>query len=117
MFSHPKRVAATSAMILVTVGGLVWGTAAPAQAALARQSIARRSVLQRVCSRPSAREASAPNCIRVRGRRRRWSDTRTLPIQPLAPQEFLYRHARHYTTWHEDAPPTRTSVHWGRCWW
>ena len=32
--------------------------------------------------------------------------------QPLMPQEFLYKHHRHYTTIHKDAPKTRTSVHW-----
>ena len=36
---------------------------------------------------------------------------------PLAPHEFLYRHSRVYWTQHEDAPPTRTSVHWGWCRW
>jgi hypothetical protein len=36
---------------------------------------------------------------------------------PLMPQEFLYRHARTYRTPHEDAPPTRTTVRWGHCWW
>ena len=35
-----------------------------------------------------------------------------ITYQPLAPHEFLYRHHRYYTTMHEDAPPTRTSVHW-----
>jgi hypothetical protein len=33
--------------------------------------------------------------------------------QPLMPHEFMYRHSRHYTTFHEDAPPTHTCVHWG----
>jgi len=32
--------------------------------------------------------------------------------QPLLPQEFLYHHHRVYKTKHEDAPKTRTSVHW-----
>ena len=32
--------------------------------------------------------------------------------QPLMPHEFLYTHHRVYKTKHEDAPPTRTSVHW-----
>jgi hypothetical protein len=32
---------------------------------------------------------------------------------PLAPHEFLYHHHRVYWTNHADAPPTRTSVHWG----
>jgi hypothetical protein len=31
---------------------------------------------------------------------------------PLMPHEFLYHHHRHYTTVHDDAPRTRTSVHW-----
>jgi hypothetical protein len=31
---------------------------------------------------------------------------------PLAPSEFLYKHHRKYTTIHEDAPKTRTRVHW-----
>jgi hypothetical protein len=35
-----------------------------------------------------------------------------ITYQPLSPHEFLYRHHRHYTTIHEDAPNTRTSVHW-----
>jgi hypothetical protein len=36
--------------------------------------------------------------------------------QPLMPHEFLYPHHRHYKTYHVDAPPTRTSVHWGHGW-
>ena len=35
-----------------------------------------------------------------------------ITYQPLMPQEFLYRHHRHYKTFHEDAPKTRTSVRW-----
>jgi hypothetical protein len=35
-----------------------------------------------------------------------------ITYQPLMPQEFLYHHYRHYTTVHDDAPRTRTSVHW-----
>jgi hypothetical protein len=31
---------------------------------------------------------------------------------PLMPHEFLYQHHRHYTTKHDDASRTRTSVHW-----
>jgi hypothetical protein len=33
--------------------------------------------------------------------------------QPLMPHEYLYGHCRVYKTVHTDAPPTRTSVHWG----
>jgi hypothetical protein len=32
--------------------------------------------------------------------------------QPLMPHEFLYQHHRIYKTTHEDAPKTRTAVHW-----
>ena len=35
-----------------------------------------------------------------------------ITYQPLMPHEFLYKHHRYYTTFHDDAPPTRTSVHW-----
>jgi hypothetical protein len=35
-----------------------------------------------------------------------------ITYQPLMPHEFLYKHHRYYTTFHEDAPKTRTSVHW-----
>ena len=35
-----------------------------------------------------------------------------ITYQPLMPHEFLYKHHRYYTTFHEDAPATRTSVHW-----
>ena len=35
-----------------------------------------------------------------------------ITYQPLMPHEFLYKHHRHYTTFHEDAPKTHTSVHW-----
>jgi hypothetical protein len=37
-----------------------------------------------------------------------------ITYQPLMPSEFLYKHKRIYRTVHEDAPPTRTSVRWGR---
>jgi hypothetical protein len=36
--------------------------------------------------------------------------------QPLLPHEMMYPHHRLYKTYHEDAPPTRTRVHWNRCW-
>ncbi len=36
-----------------------------------------------------------------------------ITYEPLDPHEFLYRHNRVYWTAHADAPPTRTSVHWG----
>jgi hypothetical protein len=39
-----------------------------------------------------------------------------ITYQPLMPAEFLYKHKRIYWTAHEDAPPTRTSVHWGHPW-
>jgi hypothetical protein len=32
--------------------------------------------------------------------------------QPLMPHEFMYKHSRHYTTVHPNAPNTRTTVHW-----
>ena len=35
-----------------------------------------------------------------------------ITYQPLMPHEFLYQHHRYYTTFHADAPKTRTSVHW-----
>ena len=35
-----------------------------------------------------------------------------ITYQPLMPHEFLYKHHRVYKTVHEDAPRTRTSVHW-----
>jgi hypothetical protein len=31
---------------------------------------------------------------------------------PLMPHEFLYKHARHYKTVHDDAANTRTTVRW-----
>ena len=45
-----------------------------------------------------------------------------ITYQPLMPSEFLYPHHRVYWTGHNDAPPTRTSVHWRGCgtgigWW
>ena len=35
-----------------------------------------------------------------------------ITYQPLMPHEMLYQHHRVYKTKHEDAPKTRTSVHW-----
>jgi hypothetical protein len=35
-----------------------------------------------------------------------------ITYEPLMPSEFLYKHHRKYKTFHEDAPKTRTSVHW-----
>ncbi|MEN6457990.1 MAG: hypothetical protein ABFC63_03605 [Thermoguttaceae bacterium] len=35
-----------------------------------------------------------------------------ITYQPLMPHEFLYPHHRVYVTKHDDAPRTRTSVHW-----
>jgi hypothetical protein len=37
-----------------------------------------------------------------------------ITYQPLMPQEFLYKHSRHYTTVHDDGSKTHTSVHWNR---
>ena len=115
MSSHAKHFTATIATIFVMAGGLVWGTAAAARAA-GRQSepgdlfynkyvpaVGSGSVGAQLypCPRPT------PPLV----------GHTYITYPPLAPQEYLYRHARRYTTWHEDAPPTRTSVHWGHCWW
>jgi len=35
-----------------------------------------------------------------------------ITYQPLLPHEMLYKHHRVYKTKHEDAPKTRTTVHW-----
>lgn len=35
-----------------------------------------------------------------------------ITYQPLMPHEFLYKHHRTYWTVHDDAPATRTKVHW-----
>jgi hypothetical protein len=35
-----------------------------------------------------------------------------ITYQPLMPHEFLYHHRRTYTTYHPDAPKTRTTVTW-----
>lgn len=116
MFSQPKIFAALIAMIFVTVGGLEWSTTASARADSAGQSLP---------SDPSYGEYVAPVGPGGVGATL-YPCPRPAPLlvgrtyityQPLAPQEFLYRHSRYYTTVHDDAPPTRTSVHWGRCWW
>ncbi len=116
MFSHAKRFAATSAMIFVTVGGLVWGTAAPAQAALARQSAPGDLFYNKYVPPVGSGSVGAQLYPCPRPTPPLVGHT-YITYQPLAPQEFLYRHARRYTTFHEDAPPTRTSVHWGHRWW
>ncbi len=43
-----------------------------------------------------------------------WVGHTYITYPPLAPHEFLYPHHRTYRTFHDDAPPTRTSVRWCR---
>jgi hypothetical protein len=41
-----------------------------------------------------------------------------ISYQPLLPHEMMYPHHRVYKTYHDDAPPTKTRVHWNhRCYW
>jgi hypothetical protein len=115
MSSQARIFAALGAMIFVTVGDLQWGTTASAQTTAVVQSIpSDRSYSEYVPPvGPGGVGATLYPCPRP-----------TPPLvghtyityQPLAPHEFLYPHARHYRTWHEDGRPTRTSVHWGHSW-
>ena len=100
-------------MILVTVAVLTWGTAGPAQAASVRHSAPGDLFYNEYVPPvgPGGVGAQLYPCPRPTPP---FVGHTYITYQPLAPQEFLYPHARHYTTWHEDAPPTRTSVHWCR---
>ena len=112
---NTKNFAAIGAMIFATVGGLTWGIATPARAEQFRHSTPGDMVYNEYVPPvgPGSVGAQLYPCPRP-----------TPPLvghtyityQPLMPQEFLYRHGRVYTTRHEDAPPTRTSVRWSHGW-
>jgi hypothetical protein len=116
MSAQTKIHVATIAMVFITVGGLAWAAALPARAASVRQSTPGDLFYNQYVPPvgPGSVGAQLYPCPRP-----------TPPLvghtyityPPLAPQEFLYRHARYYTTLHDDAPPTRTSVHWNHRWW
>ena len=110
-FFHAKILAAVGTVIFVTVAGLAIGTATLAQAEIVRHSTAGDLFYNEYVPPvgPGSVGAQLYPCPRP-----------TPPLvghtyityQPLMPHEFLYKHHRVYTTKHEAAPRTRTSVHW-----
>jgi hypothetical protein len=109
--SRAKILTVVGVATLVVAWGLLFGAADQAQAELVRHSTAGDLFYNEYVPPvgPGSVGAQLYPCPRP-----------TPPMvghtyityQPLMPQEFLYHHHRHYTTKHEDAPKTRTSVHW-----
>jgi hypothetical protein len=110
MFSCVKFLTVVGAAITLTVWGVALGTT-PASAEVVRHSKPDDLFYNQYVSPvgPGSVGAELYPCPRP-----------TPPMvghtyityPPLAPSEFLYKHHRRYTTFHEDAPRTRTTVHW-----
>ena len=110
-FSRAKILAVLGVVTLVTVGGLVFATASQARAELVRHSTAgdlfyNEYVPPVGCGSVGAQLYPCPRPTPP------LVGHTYITYQPLMPQEFLYKHHRVYTTKHEDAPKTRTNVHW-----
>jgi hypothetical protein len=108
--SRPKILAILAAGILVLIVGIVAGMASSAQAEVRHSASGDLFYNYYV---PSAGPNSVGAELYVCPRPTPPMVGHTyITYPPLMPHEFLYRHSRHYTTFHDDAPPTRTSVHW-----
>lgn len=108
---HTKILTLVGAVTLVTLWGLVFAVTSPAQAEIARHSrpddLFYNQYVEPVgCDSVGAALYPCPRPTPA------LVGHTYVTYPPLLPQEFLYKHHRHYTTIHEDAPRTRTSVHW-----
>jgi hypothetical protein len=109
--SRTKVSVLVGVVILVTVWGLVSGMAAPARAELVRHSAPDDLFYNYYVPPVGAGSVGAELYLCPRPTPPLVGHT-YITYQPLMPQEFLYKHYRHYTTKHEDASRTTTSVRW-----
>lgn len=110
-FSRKKMIALVGAATLATVWGLTFAASNQACAELVRHSTPgdlfyNEHVPPGGCGTTGAQLYPCPRPTPA------MVGHTYITYQPLMPQEFLYKHHRRYVTKHEDAPPTRTSVHW-----
>lgn len=102
LISHVRRTAALAALMLVW--SLAWGaTQASAQVTMDQPA-------NYYVDSPDGAGAAMYPCPRPVPP---WVGGTNITYQALAPHEFLYHHSRTYVTYHDDARPTRTTVHWG----
>ena len=110
-FFRTKILALIGAAIFVAVCGLVFGDASTARAELVRHSTPGDLFYNYYAPPVGPRSVGAELYVSPRPTPPMVGHT-YITYQPLMPHEFLYRHSRHYTTIHEDAPKTRTKVRW-----
>lgn len=110
-FFHAKILALVGAITLITLWGLLFVVATPAQAEFFRHSTPDDLFYNYYVSPVGEGSVGAAlyPCPRPTPP---FVGQTYITYPPLAPNEFLYKHARHYTTFHDDAPRTRTNVHW-----
>jgi hypothetical protein len=113
-FSRATILALAGAVILLTVCGILPGTAGQADAQVVRHSAAGDLFYNYYAPPVGACSVGAEMypCPRPVPP---WVGSTYITYQPLMPHEFLYQHHRVYHTEHLSAPPTRTSVHWRSC--
>lgn len=116
-FSCLKARAAMGVMFLVMAGGLVCWTATPASAEI-RHSTSDDMFYNYYVPPAGPNSVGAQLYVCPRPAPPLVGHT-YITYPPLMPHEMLYQHHRVYWTQHQDAPPTRTSVHWGHgpFWW
>lgn len=110
-FSRTKTLAVVSLAVLVIALGVLLGTATSPRMELARHGTSGDLFYNYYVPPVGAESVGAELYPCPRPAPRMVGHT-YVTYQPLMPHEFLYHHSRVYWTAHEDAPPTRTSVHW-----
>jgi hypothetical protein len=110
MFSRAKILTVIGAATILTVWGVAMDTP-PANAELVRHSAPGDLFYNQYVPPAGPGSVGAELYPSPRPTPPRVGHT-YITYPPLAPQEFLYKHHRKYTTVHEDAPNTRTRVHW-----
>ncbi len=108
--SRTNVIALFGAVLFVTLLGLAWSTS-PVSAEVIRHSTPDDLFYNYYVPPVGPNSVGAELYVSPRPTPPRVGHT-YITYQPLMPHEFLYKHHRHYTTIHPDAPRTRTSVHW-----
>ena len=110
-FFCKKNIAMAGAITFITLWGLVFGMVSPAQAEFFRHSTP-NDLFYNQYVQPVDDESVGATLYPCPRPVPPFVGYTFITYQPLAPHEFLYKHARHYTTFHDDAPRTRTNVRW-----
>jgi hypothetical protein len=110
-FFRTKISAAIGIVAFVTVLGLAWDTANSARAEIIRHSEPGDLFYNYYVPPVGPESVGAELYVSPRPTPAFVGHT-YITYPPLMPHEFLYKHHRRYVTTHEDAPNTRTMVHW-----